>query len=223
MSLTVSVWACHGAWCCISMTSHKSRQGVACETASHERSELAGGEVLVGVYIVKPASFSLEHQGNVWLLKRLMHMNETKSVLTCHRSFFLLIKNICPTKPDALELDSVMFCLTLSMGSLPVNLILGSHENSIIPKVLLWYSFQCFRLNSIITVVLLSTCVSVLYTTYSLSLNYITVSWGIFSMSPPPHDVFYFYNSLLSFFPPLCLHNEPHDWVSWPPRDSHLQ
>lgn len=53
----LSHWVCHRAWCCISMTSHKSRQEEACETGSHERSELAGGEMLAGVYIVKLASF----------------------------------------------------------------------------------------------------------------------------------------------------------------------
>lgn len=59
VSVTVSVCACHQAWCCMSMTSHKSRQEEACETASHERNKLAGGEMLAGVYVVKPASFSL--------------------------------------------------------------------------------------------------------------------------------------------------------------------
>lgn len=87
MSVTVSVRACRGAWCCISMTSHKSRQEEASETASHERSELTGGEMLIGVYIVKPASFSLSRYRNVWPLNRFMHRNDTKSVLTCYRSF----------------------------------------------------------------------------------------------------------------------------------------
>lgn len=59
------------------MTSHKSRQEEACETAGHERSELAGGETLAGEPVVQPASFSLLRCRNERALNRITQMNET--------------------------------------------------------------------------------------------------------------------------------------------------
>ncbi len=125
-----------------------------------------------------------------------MHMNETKSVLTCCRSFFLFFKNFCPNKLEAFELGYVLMCLTSSVGFIPVNWISGSHKNSIIQNHF-----------SMVTLPLSLNCIT-----------HPTVCWGIFSMSlvsiyhlltlsSPVPSMSYYYDFLPKFSPPMFLHN----------------
>ena len=157
-------------------------------------------------------------------------------MLTCCRSsvflflffyFFLFFLRISgQTNQKHLSLV-MLFCVTVSVGVVPVNRIWGSHLNSIIQKICLrkrWHASVRAHSPVSVTIVQPSTPSVPLWITLHNQLcvmRHFINGFPLYYGPPPPHVLSHYY--FLPSFPPVFLHNEPRDWVTRPPRDSHLQ